>query len=134
MPAWYIWQKKFPDTSPLAIDLLSKLLCFDPKQRITVQQAIKHDYFKPIIALENPPVSQIHFNWEWESKFAHLLTHIPFVKKLIYLESESFHPEETDKATPQKSKDEAESDKKDDKKEEVKADPEEENKRQENSN
>jgi hypothetical protein len=46
--------------------------------------------------LDNPPEAQNHFNWEWEQKFAEHLTSIPFVKKLIYLESESFHPDEPD--------------------------------------
>jgi len=42
------WQQRFPEASPLAIDLLSKLLMFNPKKRITVREAIKHEYFKEI--------------------------------------------------------------------------------------
>ena len=40
------------------------------------------------------PISFIKFNWEWEYKNRKLLNSIPVVKKLIYMESLRFHPEE----------------------------------------
>ena len=95
-----LWASKYPDASPLAIDLLTKLLAFNPKKRITVSQAIRHEYFAKIIALETPPVAQIKFNWEWEYKNVRLLNSIPFVKKLIYLESLKFHPDEEEVDQP----------------------------------
>ena len=33
-------------TNPLAIDLLKKMLVYDPDDRITVQQALEHPYLK----------------------------------------------------------------------------------------
>lgn len=30
---------------PLFLDLLLKLLCYDPKQRLTVNEALEHPYF-----------------------------------------------------------------------------------------
>jgi mitogen-activated protein kinase 1/3 len=39
------WEEKIPHASPLAIDLLSKMLAFSPEKRITVFQAIQHPYF-----------------------------------------------------------------------------------------
>ncbi|KAL0477576.1 mitogen-activated protein kinase MAPK [Acrasis kona] len=36
--------KKYPGSNPLALDLLSKLLTFDPLKRITVEQALAHPY------------------------------------------------------------------------------------------
>lgn len=42
------WQSRFPDANPLAIDLLQKLLAFNPAKRINVYDAIKHEYFKEI--------------------------------------------------------------------------------------
>lgn len=34
----------FPQANPLAIDLLSQLLCFDPEKRISCDEALHHPY------------------------------------------------------------------------------------------
>lgn len=34
----------YPNANPLACDLLSKMLTFDPRRRITVEQALEHPY------------------------------------------------------------------------------------------
>lgn len=83
----------FPDANPLAIDLLEKLVSFNPNKRITVYDAIKHPYFAEISKLETPPVAQVQFNWDWEYKNLELLNDIKIVKKLIYIESLLFHEE-----------------------------------------
>ena len=36
MPAQELWQRKLPNASPLAIDLISKLLSFNPRKRLNV--------------------------------------------------------------------------------------------------
>ncbi|GLI59038.1 hypothetical protein VaNZ11_000864 [Volvox africanus] len=38
------FRKKFPDADPLAIDLMEKMLQFDPRKRIDVHQALKHPW------------------------------------------------------------------------------------------
>ncbi|CAE6515938.1 unnamed protein product [Rhizoctonia solani] len=39
------WQQVVPKASPQAIDLLERLLQFDPTKRITAQEALSHPYF-----------------------------------------------------------------------------------------
>jgi len=43
-----------------------KMLRFDPDKRITVNEAIKHPYFKQFAQLE-PPESENIFDWSWDS-------------------------------------------------------------------
>ncbi|XP_076900667.1 mitogen-activated protein kinase 3-like [Bidens hawaiensis] len=38
--------EKFPDVHPLAIDLVEKMLTFDPAKRITVEEALAHPYLE----------------------------------------------------------------------------------------
>lgn len=40
------WEHKIPHATPLALDLLSKMLSFNPDKRISVAEAIEHPYFK----------------------------------------------------------------------------------------
>lgn len=38
------WKKKFPEADPLAIDLMTKMMAFDPRQRVTVTEALAHPW------------------------------------------------------------------------------------------
>lgn len=38
------FEKLYPQANPLALDLLSKLLAFDPTKRITCTEALRHPY------------------------------------------------------------------------------------------
>jgi len=39
-------KSRFPFLSEKGLDLMSKLLTYDPKKRITAEEALKHPYFK----------------------------------------------------------------------------------------
>ena len=59
----------YPDCNPVAVDLLKKLLVFEPSHRLTSQQVLAHPYFD---ALKNgqhtdPPVSDL-FEFDFESQ------------------------------------------------------------------
>lgn len=66
-----------------------KMLRFDPDKRITVNEAIKHPYFKQFAQLE-PPESENIFDWSWDS----IDVDRNMLQRLIYYESCKFHPEE----------------------------------------
>lgn len=40
----------FPEMSwnPMALDLLSKMIALDPRDRITAKEALRHEFFKPL--------------------------------------------------------------------------------------
>lgn len=38
------FSKKFPEADPLALDLMEKMLQFDPRKRIDVQSALRHPW------------------------------------------------------------------------------------------
>jgi len=38
------FQQLYPQANPQAIDLLGQMLCFDPAQRISCEDALKHPY------------------------------------------------------------------------------------------
>ncbi|CAM8892919.1 unnamed protein product [Rhodiola kirilowii] len=37
-----------PNLDPAGLDLLSKMLCYDPRKRVTARSALEHEYFKDI--------------------------------------------------------------------------------------
>lgn len=39
------WGEIVPNADPVALDLLSKMLCFNPQFRITAEEALQHEYF-----------------------------------------------------------------------------------------
>ena len=48
----------FPKTSDLALDLLEKLLAFNPVKRITVEEALRHPYLEPYHDPEDEPTAE----------------------------------------------------------------------------
>ena len=47
----------FPKTSDLALDLLEKLLAFNPVKRITVEDALRHPYLEPYHDPDDEPTA-----------------------------------------------------------------------------
>lgn len=78
--------------NPDAIDLLKKMLVFDPEKRITIEQALEHPYLaKYHDAADEPngePVSAYDFDYELFS----LKTHE--YKELLFEEIKLYHSEE----------------------------------------
>ena len=58
------FKAKFPGSSEESLDLLQKMLIFDPKKRITVQQSLEHPFFKSI--RDPSKEEEATFNLEFE--------------------------------------------------------------------
>ncbi|RCH84664.1 Mitogen-activated protein kinase [Rhizopus azygosporus] len=57
----------YPNASPTALDLLEKLLTFDPSSRITVEEALEHPYFELFHDPNDEPSHSTLFDFSFES-------------------------------------------------------------------
>ncbi|RLM54399.1 ABA stimulation MAP kinase [Panicum miliaceum] len=81
--------EKFPHVQPLAIDLVEKMLTFDPRQRITVEGALAHPYLASLHDISDEPVCLMPFSFDFEQ---HALSEEQ-MKDLIYQEALAFNPD-----------------------------------------
>jgi len=56
----------FPNASPQALDLMSKMLKFDPTERITVDEALEHPYLESLHDVDDEPVADV-FDFAFET-------------------------------------------------------------------
>jgi len=61
------FSKIYPRANPHAIDMLEKMLTFNPKNRITVEQALAHPYLKSLHDPRDEPTASGEFDWEFEN-------------------------------------------------------------------
>mmetsp|Transcript_17784 Transcript_17784/g.36903 ORF Transcript_17784/g.36903 Transcript_17784/m.36903 type:complete len:167 (+) Transcript_17784:842-1342(+) len=80
---------RFPQVSPLAADLLDKMLVFDPSKRISVEDALEHPYLASLHDPDDEPTCQKEFHFEYETA---TLTKED-LRALIYEEMLMYHPE-----------------------------------------
>ncbi|ODV96607.1 hypothetical protein PACTADRAFT_48438 [Pachysolen tannophilus NRRL Y-2460] len=78
------FDKLFPNANPLAIDLLEKLLTFNPSKRIKVEDALKHPYLKLYHDPNDEPIAEKipEDFFDFDKKKDEL--NIPELKKLLY--------------------------------------------------
>ena len=74
----------FPKISPLALDLLKKMLLFDPEKRISVEKALDHPYLEALHCSENEMVRESVKSADFE--FEEYSLTIEQMKDLIYEE------------------------------------------------
>ncbi|MBA0717737.1 hypothetical protein Golax_005521, partial [Gossypium laxum] len=80
---------RFPNSSSGAVDLLEKMLIFDPHRRITVEEALCHPYLAPFYDINEEHICPRPFNFDFEQP---LFTE-ENIKELIYRESVKFNTE-----------------------------------------
>ena len=52
------WAQLYPKANPQALDLLDKLLIFDPAKRVTVDEALRHEYLESLHCPEDEPSAE----------------------------------------------------------------------------
>ena len=90
------WTRLYPSADEHALDLLEKMLTFNPHSRITVEDALAHPYLDQYYDPQDEPVAQEPFRFEME------LDDLPKerLKQLIYDETGSFRPPPMDVPPP----------------------------------
>ncbi|EME29572.1 Extracellular signal-regulated kinase 1 [Galdieria sulphuraria] len=61
------WRKLYPDASNLALDLLGRMLQFDPRKRCSVEDALSHPYLSSLHDPTDEPVCPSKFSFEFDS-------------------------------------------------------------------
>ncbi|BFG31780.1 hypothetical protein CerSpe_180540 [Prunus speciosa] len=82
---------RFPNMSPGAVDLLEKMLVFDPHRRISVDEALCHPYLSSLHDNNDEPVCARLFHFDFEQPSC-TEEHI---KELIWRETVKFNPDPT---------------------------------------
>mmetsp|Transcript_9382 Transcript_9382/g.30975 ORF Transcript_9382/g.30975 Transcript_9382/m.30975 type:complete len:365 (-) Transcript_9382:138-1232(-) len=62
------WLERFPDANPLCIDLIEKMLVFNPNKRCTVEEALEHPYLASLHDASVEPSSAPPFDFEFEDQ------------------------------------------------------------------
>eukprot|EP00657_Telonema_sp_P-1_P002106 TRINITY_DN1502_c0_g1_i1.p1 TRINITY_DN1502_c0_g1~~TRINITY_DN1502_c0_g1_i1.p1 ORF type:complete len:206 (+),score=69.58 TRINITY_DN1502_c0_g1_i1:165-782(+) len=84
------WTAVLPDANPQAIDLIDKLLNYDPVSRLTAAEGLEHPYLEALHQPDDEPVADSVFELDWEQEQG--LT-VDAVKQLIHLEICKINPE-----------------------------------------
>ena len=91
-----IFQQLFPSANPDALDLLDRLLAFDPSHRITVEQALEHKYLHIWHDASDEPPCPSTFDFAFE-----VVEEVPEMRKMILQEVQAFRQHVRGAAPPQ---------------------------------
>lgn len=83
------FSEKFHGMNPEALDLMKRMLVFDPSKRITVDEALRHPYLAPLHSINEEPTCPNPFSFDFEQpSFTE-----EDIKELVYRESLRFNPD-----------------------------------------
>ncbi|KAL9245172.1 hypothetical protein vseg_018851 [Gypsophila vaccaria] len=84
----------YPTAHPLAIDLLHKMLVFDPTKRISVIEALQHPYMSPLYDPRANPPAQFPLDLEIDEDLDEGM-----IREMMWMEIMHYHPEASTPAT-----------------------------------
>jgi len=87
------FRRPFVGCNPLAVDLLEKMLVFDPHGRCTIEEALNHPYLADLHDEAEEPTAMSMFDLDFEQGYK---GEIPkqVLQRLIFNEMLAFHPSE----------------------------------------
>ncbi|EIW68994.1 CMGC/MAPK/P38 protein kinase [Tremella mesenterica] len=59
------FSSKFPNADPISLDLLEKMLVFDPRTRVSAADGLSHEYLAPYHDPSDEPVAAEVFDWSF---------------------------------------------------------------------
>ena len=86
------FDKIFKNAEPDAVDLIRKMLTFDPQKRITVEEALKHPYLKNLHFEEDEPSAEFVSAFDFDFELYNFKK--DEYKELIYQEIMLYHDED----------------------------------------
>lgn len=78
------WKTLFPNASAVGLDLLTKMLTFNPNKRFTVEECLAHPYFEELRETVEEKVCPEQFDWTIDD----FEPTEPLLKELIVKEAE----------------------------------------------
>ncbi|KAF8687501.1 hypothetical protein HU200_043197 [Digitaria exilis] len=78
----------YPQAHPLAIDLLQKMLVFDPSKRISVTEALEHPYMSPLYDPSANPPAQVPIDLDIDENLG-----VDMIREMMWQEMIHYHPE-----------------------------------------
>lgn len=79
------FSRLFSNANPDALDLLDKMLAFDPSSRISVEEALEHRYLHIWHDASDEPACPTTFNFDFE-----VVEDVPEMRKMILAEVQNF--------------------------------------------
>ncbi|WVZ21149.1 hypothetical protein V8G54_008471 [Vigna mungo] len=82
------FSRLYPNAHPLAIDLLAKMLVFDPTKRISVTEALQHPYMAPLYDPNCDPPAVIPIDLDIDEDLGEEM-----IREMMWKEMLHYHPE-----------------------------------------
>lgn len=82
------WSNLFQKANPDALDLLGRMLTFNPDRRLTIEECLAHPYFASLHNPEEEPVADSTFDWGWDN----FEPTKEILQAMVYEEACKFHP------------------------------------------